>query len=103
MLVLVDYDRHIAFYSFFGFRIKSAYFVGSARPFSGLLFVLEFYELLFTSDCLMGKNEICRTVSLLQLVKLLKLEGNLVTIDLKDYYLPPVEVILGILVWMMKS
>ncbi|MBD2438782.1 hypothetical protein [Nostoc sp. FACHB-110] len=35
--------------------------------------------------------------------RFLKLEENLVTIDLMDYPLPPVEEILGILVWMVKN
>ncbi|MEH2067124.1 MAG: hypothetical protein V7K47_02945 [Nostoc sp.] len=33
----------------------------------------------------------------------LKLEDNTVTIDLTEYLIPPVEQILGILVWMIKS
>ncbi len=35
--------------------------------------------------------------------RFLKLEGNTVTIDLTDYPLPPVEQILGMLVWMVQS
>ncbi|MBE9233485.1 hypothetical protein IQ231_17880 [Cuspidothrix issatschenkoi LEGE 03284] len=35
--------------------------------------------------------------------RFLKLENDLVTIDLTDYSLPPVEEILGMLVWMMKN
>lgn len=35
--------------------------------------------------------------------RFLKLEGQTVTIDLTDYPLPPVDVILGILVWMVKD
>ncbi|WP_414518014.1 hypothetical protein [Nostoc sp. PCC 9305] len=35
--------------------------------------------------------------------RFLKLEENIVTIDLMDYPLPPVEEILGILVWMVQS
>ncbi|WP_374886017.1 hypothetical protein [Microseira sp. BLCC-F43] len=35
--------------------------------------------------------------------KFMKLEGQTVTIDLIDYSLPPVEPILGILVWMVKG
>jgi hypothetical protein len=35
--------------------------------------------------------------------RFLKLEENTVTIDLMDYPLPPVEKILGILVWMIQS
>ena len=35
--------------------------------------------------------------------RFLKLEGNMVTIDLTDYPLPPVEQILAFLVWMMQS
>ncbi|MBU7586326.1 MAG: hypothetical protein KAF91_26265 [Nostoc sp. TH1S01] len=35
--------------------------------------------------------------------RFLKLDENLVTIDLMDYPLPPVEEILGILVWMVKN
>jgi hypothetical protein len=35
--------------------------------------------------------------------RFLKLEGNLVTIDLMDYPLPPVDEILGILVWMIEN
>lgn len=35
--------------------------------------------------------------------RFLKLEGNTVTIDLSDYPLPPVEPILGMLVWMVQS
>lgn len=35
--------------------------------------------------------------------RFLKLEGNTVTIDLMDYPLPPVEQILGILVWMVQN
>jgi hypothetical protein len=31
------------------------------------------------------------------------LENDLVTIDLMDYSLPPVEEILGMLVWMMQN
>ncbi|GAB1543222.1 hypothetical protein NUACC21_58960 [Scytonema sp. NUACC21] len=33
--------------------------------------------------------------------RFLKLEDNMVTIDLTDYPLPPVERILGMLVWMI--
>lgn len=35
--------------------------------------------------------------------KFLKLTDRTVTIDLKDYPMPPVEIILGILVWMVKE
>ena len=35
--------------------------------------------------------------------RFLKLENDLVTIDLMDYTLPPVEEILGMLVWMMQN
>ncbi|MGB3640425.1 MAG: hypothetical protein WBA39_23055 [Rivularia sp. (in: cyanobacteria)] len=35
--------------------------------------------------------------------RFLKLEGNIVTIDLMDYPLPPLEEILGILVWMVEN
>ncbi|KRH97081.1 MULTISPECIES: hypothetical protein [Cylindrospermopsis] len=35
--------------------------------------------------------------------RFLQLEGSVVTIDLTDYPLPPVEVILGFLVWMIKN
>lgn len=35
--------------------------------------------------------------------KFLKLEEQVVTIDLKDYPMPPVETILGILVWMVQE
>ena len=35
--------------------------------------------------------------------RFLKLQGKTVTIDLTDYPLPPVEKILGILVWMLQS
>ncbi|MEY2914484.1 MAG: hypothetical protein RLZZ184_3793 [Cyanobacteriota bacterium] len=35
--------------------------------------------------------------------RFLKLEGDTVTIDLTDYPLPPVEDILGMLVWMMEN
>ncbi|MEA5514198.1 hypothetical protein [Nodularia sp. UHCC 0506] len=35
--------------------------------------------------------------------RFLKLEGDTVTIDLMDYSLPPVEEILGMLVWMIKN
>ena len=35
--------------------------------------------------------------------RFLKLENDLVTIDLMDYPLPPVEEILGMLVWMMQN
>jgi len=35
--------------------------------------------------------------------RFLKLENDLVTIDLMDYALPPVEEILGMLVWMMQN
>lgn len=35
--------------------------------------------------------------------RFLKLEGNQVTIDLTDYPLPPVEQILGFLVWMVQE
>ncbi|HLP91086.1 MAG TPA: hypothetical protein VK184_21205 [Nostocaceae cyanobacterium] len=35
--------------------------------------------------------------------RFLKLEGDTVTIDLLDYPLPPVEEILGILVWMLQN
>ena len=35
--------------------------------------------------------------------RFLKLKGDTVTIDLSDYPLPPVEDILGMLVWMMKN
>jgi hypothetical protein len=33
----------------------------------------------------------------------LKLEGNSVTIDITEYPLPPVEPILGFLLWMLSS
>jgi hypothetical protein len=33
----------------------------------------------------------------------LKLEGQTVTIDLTDYLIPPIDVLLGILVWMVKN
>ncbi len=35
--------------------------------------------------------------------RFLKLEGNTVTLDLTDYPLPPIEQILGMLVWMVQS
>lgn len=35
--------------------------------------------------------------------RFLKLEGQIVTIDLMDYPLPPVEQILGFLVWMLRQ
>ncbi|BAZ31180.1 hypothetical protein NIES4074_36520 [Cylindrospermum sp. NIES-4074] len=35
--------------------------------------------------------------------RFLKLEGNTVTIDLSDYPLPPVEEVLGMLVWMVQN
>jgi hypothetical protein len=35
--------------------------------------------------------------------RFLNLEGNTVTIDLTDYPLPPIEQILGMLVWMVQS
>jgi len=35
--------------------------------------------------------------------RFLKLEGNTVTLDLTDYPLPPIEPILGMLVWMVES
>ena len=35
--------------------------------------------------------------------RFLKLEGNQVTIDLTDYSLPPVEQILGFLIWMVQE
>jgi hypothetical protein len=35
--------------------------------------------------------------------RFLKLEDNTVTIDLTDYPLPPVEQIVGILVWMVQN
>jgi len=35
--------------------------------------------------------------------RFLKLEGQTVTIDLIDYPLPPVEQILGFLVWMVRE
>lgn len=35
--------------------------------------------------------------------RFLKLEGQIVTIDLMDYPLPPVEQILGFLVWMLRE
>lgn len=35
--------------------------------------------------------------------RFLKLEDNIVTIDLMDYPLPPVEQILGFLVWMVQN
>lgn len=35
--------------------------------------------------------------------RFLKLEGEIVTIDLMDYPLPPVQQILGMLVWMVKN
>jgi hypothetical protein len=33
----------------------------------------------------------------------LKLEGQTVTIDLTDYLIPPVDILLGMLVWMVKN
>ncbi len=33
----------------------------------------------------------------------LKLEGQTVTIDLTDYLIPPIDVLLGMLVWMVKN
>ncbi len=35
--------------------------------------------------------------------RFLKLEGNILTLDLMDYPIPPVEQILGFLVWMIKQ
>ncbi|PAX51730.1 hypothetical protein [Brunnivagina elsteri] len=35
--------------------------------------------------------------------RFLKLEGQIVTIDLTDYFLPPVDRILSILLWMLRS
>ncbi|MBV6622239.1 MAG: hypothetical protein KI793_04660 [Rivularia sp. (in: Bacteria)] len=35
--------------------------------------------------------------------RFLKLEGNILTIDLQDYAVPPVEMILGMLVWMVRE
>jgi hypothetical protein len=35
--------------------------------------------------------------------RFLKLEGNILTLDLMDYPIPPVEQILGFLVWMMRQ
>ena len=35
--------------------------------------------------------------------RFLKLEGQTVTIDVRDYPFPPVETILGVLVWMVKN
>jgi hypothetical protein len=35
--------------------------------------------------------------------RFLKLESQVVTIDLNDYSLPPIEPILGFLVWMIKE
>ena len=35
--------------------------------------------------------------------RFLKLEGSTVTIDLMDYSLPPVDPILGFLVWMVRE
>ncbi len=35
--------------------------------------------------------------------RFLKLEGQTVTIDLMDYSLPPVELILSFLVWMVRA
>lgn len=35
--------------------------------------------------------------------RFLKLEGTTVTIDLTDYPLPPIEQILGFLVWMLQD
>ncbi|MEO1375173.1 MAG: hypothetical protein AAFW70_12795 [Cyanobacteria bacterium J06635_10] len=35
--------------------------------------------------------------------RFLKLEGNILNIDLQDYPVPPVEMILGMLVWMIRE
>lgn len=35
--------------------------------------------------------------------RFMKLEGQTVTIDVRDYPLPPVEIILGMLVWMVQN
>lgn len=35
--------------------------------------------------------------------RFLKLEGNILNIDLQDYPIPPVEIILGMLVWMVRG
>ncbi|WP_333131519.1 hypothetical protein [Microcoleus sp. Pol11C3] len=35
--------------------------------------------------------------------RFLKLEGQTVTIDVRDYPFPPVEIILGMLVWMVQN
>ena len=35
--------------------------------------------------------------------RFLKLEGEILNIDLQDYPVPPVEMILGMLVWMVKE
>ncbi|MEH2165702.1 MAG: hypothetical protein V7K41_03305 [Nostoc sp.] len=43
------------------------------------------------------------TVSSGTLWRFLKLEGQTVTIDLMDYSLPPIELILSFLVWMVKA
>jgi hypothetical protein len=55
-----------------------------------------------------SKNEkpiatIYRSVTSVNLWMFLKLEDNTVTIDLTEYLIPPVEQILGILVWMIRS
>lgn len=43
------------------------------------------------------------TVSSGTVWRFIKLEGTTVTIDLTDYPLPPVEAILGFLIWMVRS
>ncbi len=47
-------------------------------------------------------NTIYGTVTTGNIWTFLKLEGKQVTIDLNDYFLLPVERLLGILAWMMK-
>ncbi|MBP0016046.1 MAG: hypothetical protein J7647_00635 [Cyanobacteria bacterium SBLK] len=46
---------------------------------------------------------IYRTVTSGTVWRFLKLEGQTVAIDLNDYLLPPVEQILGVLVWMLRD
>jgi hypothetical protein len=56
----------------------------------------------FNEDGAQEINTIYGTVTTGNIWTFLKLEGKKVTIDLNDYFLLPVERLLGILAWMMK-
>ncbi|TAE85061.1 MAG: hypothetical protein EAZ60_11205 [Oscillatoriales cyanobacterium] len=63
--------------------------------------ILNYFEI--KSDRISAECGIYGSVSSGTAWRFLKLEGQIVTIDLTDYPLPPVDKILGFLVWMVSQ